>query len=123
MSHWAKVYSCLDLGLEFVKSSRKNVICFDICVCLFWVIYLGDIKCCTHFPFYCKKLKWTVLIKTYHLPLSERKLTLAFSEVSSSTRAIHLSLIYQICSKSNAFYFIVLAHDVRGRCWWYGSRG
>lgn len=34
MSHWAKVYSCLDLGLEFVKSSRKNVICFDICVCL-----------------------------------------------------------------------------------------
>jgi hypothetical protein len=26
-------------------------------------------------------------------------------------------------SKSNACYLISLAHDVRGGCWWYGSRG
>ena len=26
-------------------------------------------------------------------------------------------------SESSASYFIMLAHDVRGRCWWYGSRG
>jgi hypothetical protein len=25
--------------------------------------------------------------------------------------------------ESNASYFIMLSHDVRGRCWWYGSRG
>ena len=29
---------------------------------------------------------------------------------------------YYGCSKSNASYFIMLAHDVRGK-WWYGSRG
>ena len=27
------------------------------------------------------------------------------------------------CSKSNASYFITLAHNIRGRCWWYDSRG
>ena len=27
------------------------------------------------------------------------------------------------CFKSNASYFIMLAHDVRGECWWYGYRG
>lgn len=26
------------------------------------------------------------------------------------------------CSKNNASYFIMLAHDIRGRWWWYGSR-
>ena len=26
------------------------------------------------------------------------------------------------CSEINASYFIMLAHDVRGGCWWYGSR-
>ena len=25
--------------------------------------------------------------------------------------------------QNNARVFMVLAHDVRGRCWWYGSRG
>ena len=30
---------------------------------------------------------------------------------------------YKDCSKSNAFYFIMLAHNIRGRRWWYGSRG
>lgn len=25
--------------------------------------------------------------------------------------------------KSKASYFITLVHDIRGRCWWYGSRG
>jgi hypothetical protein len=32
----------------------------------------------------------------------------------------HLTF-YEGPSESNA-YFIMLAHDVRGRCWWYGSR-
>jgi len=27
------------------------------------------------------------------------------------------------CSKRNAFYVTMLAHNIRGRCWWYGSRG
>ena len=31
--------------------------------------------------------------------------------------------IYKGCSKSNAFYFMMSAHDIRGRWWWYGSRG
>jgi hypothetical protein len=26
-------------------------------------------------------------------------------------------------SESNVSYSIMLAHDVRGRCWWYGNRG
>ena len=29
---------------------------------------------------------------------------------------------YEGCSKSNASHFIMLVHDVRGKCWWYGSR-
>ena len=41
--------------------------------------------------------------------------------------SLHYSLFpnvfYEGCSKSNASYFIVLAHNIRGRCWWYGSRG
>jgi len=35
---------------------------------------------------------------------------------------IILPLKYKLCSKSNASYFIMLALDFRGRCWWYGSR-
>jgi len=30
---------------------------------------------------------------------------------------------YEGCSKSNASYFITMAHNIRGRCWWYGTRG
>ena len=29
---------------------------------------------------------------------------------------------YKVFSKSNASYFIMLAHDSRRECWWYGSR-
>ncbi len=36
---------------------------------------------------------------------------------------ILLSLNYVGHSKSNASYFIMLAHNIRGGCWWYGSRG
>ena len=31
--------------------------------------------------------------------------------------------LYEGCSDSNVSYVIKLAHDVRGRCWWYGNRG
>jgi len=31
--------------------------------------------------------------------------------------------IYEGCSESNAAYFITLAHNIGGGCWWYGSRG
>ena len=27
------------------------------------------------------------------------------------------------CSKSNVSYFVMLAHNIRGGCWWDGSRG
>jgi len=30
---------------------------------------------------------------------------------------------YELCSKSNTSCFITLAHAVRGRRWWYSSRG
>ena len=30
---------------------------------------------------------------------------------------------YEGYSESNALYAIMLAYGVRGRCWWYGSRG
>lgn len=34
----------------------------------------------------------------------------------------HLSSnLYEHCSKSNASCFIVLVHNIRGGCWWYGS--
>lgn len=29
---------------------------------------------------------------------------------------------YEGSSENNASYFILLAHEVRGGCWWYGSR-
>ena len=29
---------------------------------------------------------------------------------------------YEDCSESNTFCFIILAHNVRGGCWWYSSR-
>lgn len=32
--HLAKIYSCLELGLEFVRLHRKNAISFEKCVCV-----------------------------------------------------------------------------------------
>ena len=32
-------------------------------------------------------------------------------------------VLYEDCSESNASYFIKLSLDIRGSCWWYGSRG
>ena len=29
---------------------------------------------------------------------------------------------YEDCSESRVFYLMMLAHDIRGRCWWDGSR-
>jgi len=31
--------------------------------------------------------------------------------------------MYEGCSESNAYYFIMLGHSVIDRWWWYGSRG
>jgi len=31
--------------------------------------------------------------------------------------------MYKGCSESNALCFIMLTHNVRGRCWWNGRRG
>jgi len=33
------------------------------------------------------------------------------------------SSFYEGCSESNASCFMMLAHSIRGWCWWYGSRG
>ena len=30
---------------------------------------------------------------------------------------------YNGCYRSNSSYFIMLAHDIRGRCWWHSKRG
>ena len=30
---------------------------------------------------------------------------------------------YEGCSKRKVSYFIILAHNIRGRWWWYGSKG
>ena len=38
-------------------------------------------------------------------------------------RYIIYYIFYEGSSKNNASYFIMLAHDIRGRCWCYGSRG
>ena len=35
---------------------------------------------------------------------------------------LYLYEIYDGCSESNAFYFIMLAHNIRGQCWWYSNR-
>ena len=32
-------------------------------------------------------------------------------------------LLHKGCSESNPSYFMMLAHSVRGGCWWDGSRG
>jgi len=31
--------------------------------------------------------------------------------------------MYEGCSESNALYVMMLAHDIRGGCWYYSSRG
>jgi hypothetical protein len=31
--------------------------------------------------------------------------------------------MYEVHSETNASYFIIVAYDDRGECWWYGSRG
>ena len=50
--------------------------------------------------------------------------------IALTERALHACSIYvfvlistrhEDCSESNASYFIMLAHNVRGGCWWYGS--
>ena len=33
------------------------------------------------------------------------------------------NIAYRGCSESNASYFIIFAHDIRGGCRWYGSSG
>ena len=35
----------------------------------------------------------------------------------------NFSEIFEDCSKSNISLFIMLAHSIRGRWWWYGSTG
>ena len=44
------------------------------------------------------------------------------SSVNSSI-CIWFTSNYEGCSDSNASYFAMLAHDIRGTCWWYSSRG
>jgi len=36
---------------------------------------------------------------------------------------IYRNYMYEGCAETTASCFIILAHDVRGRYWWYGSRG
>ena len=41
----------------------------------------------------------------------------------TNSKVVHMNKKHECCSGSNASYFVMLAHDVRGRWWWYGSRG
>ena len=41
----------------------------------------------------------------------------------NSPSLLKVNFKYKGCSESNALYFIILTHDIRGRCWWYGNRG
>jgi len=73
------------------------------------------------------------LIKTYLLcwgavmKMGKVEINTLFFQEKVET-SVRLSLIaetvfYEVCSKSNASRCILLAHDVRGRCWWFGGRG
>ena len=41
----------------------------------------------------------------------------------TSLRKHQMENYYEGCSESNASHFIMLAHNNRGGCWWYDSRG
>ena len=45
------------------------------------------------------------------------------SSVRHTCFLLNICVRYKGCSKSNASSFIMLAHNVRRGCWWYGSRG
>ena len=48
--------------------------------------------------------------------------------MSFSLNSAHLLFVYQllpgleVCSRNNASYYVMLAHNLRGDYWWYGSR-
>jgi len=47
-----------------------------------------------------------------------------FYDVPQSSKKLQVEAeFYESCSESNASYFIILARDIKGGCWWYGSRG
>ena len=48
------------------------------------------------------------------------KLSVSPLLISRAKEKFHL---YKGCSESNASYFMILTHGVRGRCWWDSSRG
>ena len=54
-------------------------------------------------------------------PAHGRRLEVDDFKVPSSLS--HAVILDEDCSKTNVSYFITLAHGIRGRCWWYGSRG
>jgi len=40
-----------------------------------------------------------------------------------SITMVALSFTYKDCSESTACYSFLLVHNIKGRCWWYGSTG
>ena len=51
------------------------------------------------------------------------ELYISFLCMSRCMKVLPDSSCYEGCSKSSASCFIVLAHDVKGGCWWSSSRG
>ena len=61
-----------------------------------------------------------VVLNNFFLP-TKKLLLVAF--LNSWSEQLHIVSTYEGCSESSTSYFIMLAHDTRGRWWWYGSRG
>jgi len=59
------------------------------------------------------------LVYRWQLPSDFLHPLLSYFAVQTATK--HSRVKYKGCSESNT-YFILLAHDVRGRCWWYSSK-
>ena len=66
-------------------------------------------------------LAWENILDWYH---REKRLYSVFLSIywqCTTTQTID-RITYEGCPKSNVSYFIMLSHDTRGRCCWYGSR-
>jgi hypothetical protein len=83
------------------------------------LVYLTDIKIKTHkFEMLAEKMNKAYKLLSFFVNMTELISKPVY--ICHSTKC--LSTMYEGRSKINASYFIMLAHDVRGGCWWYGNR-
>jgi len=91
---------------SFFSSSSSSTLCLFVCLCM---RSLHENCCCFNLDI------------VQYFCFCTGILFLKF--VVWSTEHAFRHLIYKGCPKINASYFVMLDHDVRGGCWWYGSRG